>query len=221
MASRYDGRGVEHDDLVQVARLALVKAVERYVPGQGPSFAAFAVPTISGELKRHFRDRGWMVRPPRRLQELRVQVQACRTQLEQSLGHAPTDAEVASALGTSVHTVKEAVATSGSFHPTSLDAGSADDESGSIAYLLGGVDEDLGRVDDRVCIETALSDLDPFDRELLTLRFVHELTQREIGLRLGRSQMQVSRSLRRLIEQLRVSLADELDQRGARLTHAS
>ena len=89
MASRYDGRGVEHDDLVQVARLALVKAIDRYVPGQGPSFAAFAVPTISGELKRHFRDRGWMVRPPRRLQEMRVQVQSCRSRLEQECGHTP------------------------------------------------------------------------------------------------------------------------------------
>ncbi len=89
MASRYDGRGIEHDDLVQVARLALVKAIDRYVPGQGPSFAAFAVPTISGELKRHFRDRGWMVRPPRRLQEMRVQVQSCRNRLEQEVGHTP------------------------------------------------------------------------------------------------------------------------------------
>lgn len=221
MASRYDGRGVEHDDLVQVARLALVKAVDRYVPGQGPSFAAFAVPTISGELKRHFRDRGWMVRPPRRLQELRVQVQTCRTQLEQSLGHAPTDFDVAEALGLSVHTVKEAVAASGSFHPTSLDAGTGDDDTGSISYLLGGEDGELGRVDDRVCIESALAALDPVDRELLTLRFVQELTQREIGVRVGRSQMQVSRSLRRLIEHLRVSLADEADQDAARTDHAS
>jgi len=221
MASRYDGRGVEHDDLVQVARLALVKAVDRYVLGQGPSFAAFAVPTISGELKRHFRDRGWMVRPPRRLQELRVQVQTCRTQLEQSLGHAPTDADVAEALGLSVHTVKEAVAASGSFHPTSLDAGTGDDDTGSISYLLGGEDGELGRVDDRVCIESALAALDPLDRELLTLRFVQELTQREIGVRVGRSQMQVSRSLRRLIEHLRIALADEADQHASRLDHAS
>lgn len=221
MASRYDGRGVEHDDLVQVARLALVKAVDRYVPGQGPSFAAFAVPTISGELKRHFRDRGWMVRPPRRLQELRVQVQTCRTQLEQSLGHAPTDSDVADALNLSLHTVKEAVAASGSFHPTSLDAGTGDDDTGSIAYVLGGEDEELGRVDDRVHIESALSALDPSDRELLTLRFVHELTQREIGVRLGRSQMQVSRSLRRLVDHLRVALADDLEVHGPRMHHAS
>ncbi|MCU1537881.1 MAG: polymerase, sigma 28 subunit, Sig subfamily, partial [Humibacillus sp.] len=220
MASRYDGRGVEHDDLVQVARLALVKAVDRYVPGQGPSFAAFAVPTISGELKRHFRDRGWMVRPPRRLQELRVQVQASRTQLEQSLGHAPSDADVADALGVTVHTVKEAVAASGSFHPTSLDAGTGDDDSGSISYLLGGEDEELGRVDDRVCIESALSSLDPADRQLLTLRFVNELTQREIGARLGRSQMQVSRSLRRLVAHLRAVLAEELERNASQL-HAS
>ena len=173
MASRYDGRGIEHDDLVQVARLALVKAIDRYVPGQGPSFAAFAVPTISGELKRHFRDRGWMVRPPRRLQEMRVQVQTCRTRLEQEVGHAPTDAEVAHELGVTRAAVKEAVAASSSFHPTSLDAGTADDESGSApAHAIGRGDESLARVEDRVCISAALSGLDPDQRRLLALRYV-------------------------------------------------
>jgi RNA polymerase sigma-B factor len=209
MASRYDGRGVEHDDLVQVARLALVKAIDRYVPGQGPSFAAFAVPTISGELKRHFRDRGWMVRPPRRLQEMRVQVQSCRHRLEQEVGRTPTDAEVARALGVSRTAVKEAVAASSSFHPTSLDASTNDDDSGSVAFLLGDEDDALARVDDRVCLRAALSGLDAEERRLLALRYVDELTQREIGLRLGISQMQVSRALRRLVAHLRVALAED------------
>ena len=221
MASRYDGRGVEHDDLVQVARLALVKAIDRYVPGQGPSFAAFAVPTISGELKRHFRDRGWMVRPPRRLQEMRVQVQSCRSQLEQECGHSPSDAEVAQALGVSPAAVKEASAAASSFRPTSLDAGTTDDESGSVAHLLGDDDESLARVDDRVCLGAALSGLDADERQLLTLRYADELTQREIGMRLGISQMQVSRALRRVVSHLRVALADGAEADRRSLGHAS
>ncbi|HET7802001.1 MAG TPA: sigma-70 family RNA polymerase sigma factor [Humibacillus xanthopallidus] len=221
MASRYDGRGIEHEDLEQVARLALVKAIDRYVPGQGPSFAAFAVPTISGELKRHFRDRGWMVRPPRRLQEMRVQVQSCRNRLEQECGHSPSDAEVAKALGVSRASVKEAVAAASSFHPTSLDAGTTDDESGSVAFLLGDVDESLARVDDRVCLGAALSGLDAQERQLLAMRYVDELTQREIGVRLGISQMQVSRALRRLVADLRVALADDATAAGRSLESAS
>ena len=221
MASRYDGRGVEHDDLVQVARLALVKAIDRYVPGQGPSFAAFAVPTISGELKRHFRDRGWMVRPPRRLQEMRVQVQSCRTRLEQEAGHTPTDAEVARALGVTRAAVKEAIAASSSFHPTSLDASTTDDDSGSVAFLLSDDDDSLARVDDRMCLGAALSGLDAEERRLLELRYVDELTQREIGVRLGMSQMQVSRALRRLVTHLRVALADDATSERGRLGHAS
>ncbi|WP_404388977.1 sigma-70 family RNA polymerase sigma factor [Humibacillus xanthopallidus] len=221
MASRYDGRGIEHDDLVQVARLALVKAIDRYVPGQGPSFAAFAVPTISGELKRHFRDRGWMVRPPRRLQEMRVQVQSCRNRLEQEVGHTPTDADVARELGVTRAAVKEAVAASSSFHPTSLDASTTDDESGSVAYLLGDDDESLARVEDRVCLSAALSGLDADERQLLALRYVDELTQREIGVQLGMSQMQVSRALRRLVAHLRVALADDPTTGRRRLGQAS
>ena len=221
MASRYDGRGIEHDDLVQVARLALVKAIDRYVPGQGPSFAAFAVPTISGELKRHFRDRGWMVRPPRRLQEMRVQVQSCRNRLEQEVGHTPTDADVARELGVTRAAVKEAVAASSSFHPTSLDASTTDDESGSVAYVLGDDDESLARVEDRVCLSAALSGLDADERQLLALRYVDELTQREIGVRLGMSQMQVSRALRRLVAHLRVALADDATTGRRRLGQAS
>jgi RNA polymerase sigma-B factor len=221
MASRYDGRGIEHDDLVQVARLALVKAIDRYVPGQGPSFAAFAVPTISGELKRHFRDRGWMVRPPRRLQEMRVQVQSCRNRLEQEVGHTPTDADVARELGVTRAAVKEAVAASSSFHPTSLDASTTDDDSGSVAHLLGDDDESMARVEDRVCLSAALSGLDADERRLLALRYVDELTQREIGVQLGMSQMQVSRALRRLVAHLRVALADDVTAGRRRLGHAS
>ena len=210
MASRYDGRGIEHDDLVQVARLALVKAIDRYVPGQGPSFAAFAVPTISGELKRHFRDRGWMVRPPRRLQEMRVQVQSCRNRLEQEVGHTPTRRRGGPRAG------RDASSRQGGRRgveqlPPHLARRRHDRRRVRLGRptLLGDDDESLARVEDRVCLAAALSGLDADERQLLALRYVDELTQREIGARLGMSQMQVSRALRRLVEHLRVALADD------------
>lgn len=208
MAHRYAGRGVEHDDLVQVARLALVKALHRYQPGHGPSFAAYAVPTISGELKRWFRDRGWVVRPPRRLQELRADVSAERERLEQELGSTPTDADVAASLGASVCDVREvAVAVSG-FHPLSLDGLAGDDERSGMEHLLAVTDEDLDRAEDRVCLSEALGRLPDAERQLLVLRFVEGRTQREIGELLGVSQMQVSRSLRRITARLRAELLD-------------
>src|SRR6476469_1183982 len=126
MAGRYEGRGIEHDDLVQVACLALVKAVRRYEPGHAPSFAAYAVPTISGELKRWFRERGWVVRPPRRLQELRVNLQSIRAQLEQELGATPSDTELAAAFGVSVEDVREVASAATGFRPLSLDCSPAD-----------------------------------------------------------------------------------------------
>src|SRR3954468_12573621 len=139
MAGRYEGRGIEHDDLVQVARLALVKAVRRYEPGHAPSFAAYAVPTISGELKRWFRDRGWVVRPPRRLQELRVNLQAVRAQLEQELGATPTDADLAKEMRATVEEVREVAAASTGFRPLSLDfsrSDGSDDVGPNLAAFL-------------------------------------------------------------------------------------
>ena len=208
MANRYAGRGVERDDLVQVARLALVKALHRYQPGHGPSFAAYAVPTISGELKRWFRDRGWVVRPPRRLQELRADVSAERERLEQELGSTPSDADVAASLGAKVCDVREvAVAVSG-FHPLSLDGLAGDDERSGMEHLLAVTDEDLDRAEDRVCLSEALGRLPEEERQLLVLRFVEGRTQREIGELVGVSQMQVSRSLRRITARLRAELLD-------------
>src|SRR3954471_12253913 len=126
MARRYDGRRIEHDALVQLARLALVRAIRRYQPGHAPSFAAYAVPTISGELKRWFRDRGWVVRPPRRVQELRGQIQSVRAQLEQELGANPSDADLAQATRATVEEVREVASASTGFHPLSLDFSRSD-----------------------------------------------------------------------------------------------
>jgi len=214
MAGRYDGRGIEHEDLVQVARLALVKAVRRYEPGHAPSFAAYAVPTISGELKRWFRDRGWVVRPPRRLQELRADLQAVRSALEQELGTTPTDADLAEAVGTSIDQVREAFAAATGFRPLSLDCSPADDERPGLAAFLACPDDDLEAADDRVCLTQVLSELDDEERELLLMRYVDGMTQREIGEARGVSQMQISRRLRRITTRLH----DQLDaQVGAPL----
>jgi RNA polymerase sigma-B factor len=209
MAGRYDGRGVEHDDLVQVARLALVKAIRRYEPGHAPSFAAYAVPTISGELKRWFRDRGWVVRPPRRLQELRADLQAVRAELEQALGATPTDADLAEAVGATVDEVREAASAATGFRPLSLDCSPADDDRPGLSTFLAADDDRMEGADDRVCLTEALTELDDDERELLLMRYVEGMTQREIGEARGVSQMQVSRTLRRITVQLHDHLAEQ------------
>ncbi|MGO4359934.1 sigma-70 family RNA polymerase sigma factor [Terrabacter sp. 2TAF16] len=209
MAGRYDGRGVEHDDLVQVARLALVKAVRRYEPGHAPSFAAYAVPTISGELKRWFRDRGWVVRPPRRLQELRANLQSVRGRLEQELGATPTDAELAQAVGATVEEVREVATAATGFRPLSLDCSPSDEERPGLEAFLAADDDDLAGADDRVCLADALTELDDDERELLLMRYVEGMTQREIGEARGVSQMQVSRTLRRITVRLHDHLAEQ------------
>jgi RNA polymerase sigma-B factor len=209
MAARYDGRGIEHDDLVQVARLALVKAIRRYEPGHAPSFAAYAVPTISGELKRWFRDRGWVVRPPRRLQELRANVNTTRAALEQQSGRTPSDAQVADALGATVDDVREVDVAATGFSPLSLDCSPADDDRPGLETYLACDDHALESADDRVCLTEALTELDDEERELLLMRYVEGMTQREIGDARGISQMQVSRTLRRITVRLHDHLVDE------------
>ena len=176
MAGRYDGRGVEHDDLVQVARLALVKSINRYQPGHAPTFAAYAVPTISGELKRWFRDRGWVIRPPRRLQELRSVVVSTRARLEQELGFTPCDVELAEAVGVSVEEIKEVARAASGFHPLSLDGGLSDDERLGMSTFLACTDGAIEGTEDRVCLGEALTELDDDERELLLMRYVEEMT---------------------------------------------
>ena len=215
MASRYSGRGIELDDLVQVARLALVKSIHRYEPGHGQSFASYAVPTISGELKRWFRDRGWVVRPPRRLQELRASVQAARAALEQEIGKEPSDTDLASHLGLTVEQVREAATASTGFRALSLDSPVTDDHRPGLELFLARADEDLDSADDRVCLTEALTTLDRDERELLAMRFVEGMTQREIGEVRGVSQMQVSRTLRRIIGRLRDGLVDNAEDAAA------
>lgn len=213
IASHYLGRGIDRDDLLQVARLGLVKAVRRYQPGQGDSFAAFASPTIAGELKRHFRDAGWMVRPPRRLQELGARLRYVELELEQRLQRPPTAVEIAEAMEVPLPEVRESRLAAMGFRPQSLDAppsgvpaGSASSEWGSWAADLDS-DEAFERIERDEWLAGAVGQLAAREQLILRLRFVDGLTQAEIGGRLGVSQMQISRILRTVLTRLRTVLS--------------
>ncbi|WP_377644855.1 sigma-70 family RNA polymerase sigma factor [Oryzobacter terrae] len=212
VALRYRNRGIETDDLIQVARAALVKAVNRYQPRDDAGFCAFALPTISGEVKRWFRDRGWAVRPPRRIQELRSSMRA-EEELFRHLEHRePTTADVASSLGTTREDVQLARLSAEGFHAVSLDVPT---ETGTTlgATLSDGADvADL--VATRSALLHALSHLSERQRRVVQLRYVSDLTQSEIGAEIGVSQMQVSRILGKVLDELRRELVvADLDDR--------
>jgi RNA polymerase sigma-B factor len=206
IAMRYTGRGIETDDLVQVARTALVKAAVRYRPGAGPGFAAFAAPTVSGEIKRWFRDQGWSVRPPRRIQELRSRLVVEEERLRHDLGRDPHDDELATALEVPVADVVEARSCSAGYHAVSLDAPSPAGTSLADHLLVSACPTTT--YDTRDALRRSVAALTDRQRLVLQLRFVDELTQSEIGERIGVSQMQVSRILRGILDQLRCELLD-------------
>jgi RNA polymerase sigma-B factor len=206
LAGRYVGRGIAADDLNQVAYMGLVKAVRRYDPSRGRPFVAFAVPTIRGEIRRHFRDAGWMVRPPRRLQELSSRIRGAEEELIQTLHRSPTPREIAQALRVDLDEVIEALSTDGCFTPSSLDAPGAN-QFGSVADQLGEMDPDLERSETRIALSAALQGLPERDRRIVELRFVQGLTQQEVGEQIGVSQMHISRLLSQILEKLRVALA--------------
>lgn len=205
LAARYAGRGIDSEDLTQVARTALVAAVHRYRPDAGRPFAAFAVPTIRGELKRHFRDAGWMVRPPRGIQELRAEVVRTEEDLRHRLGRDPATVEVAEAVGRSAAEVSDARGCASAFSPGSLDAPSA--TGGTAADLLAAPGDAAADVEMRAAVRAELARLTPRERLIVCLRFEDERTQSEIGKVVGVSQMQVSRVLAAVLRRLR----DRLD----------
>ncbi len=208
VAYRYRERGEDLQDLIQVARLGLVEASRRYDPQQG-DFLSFAVPTMTGMLKKHFRDHGWMIRPPRRIQELQKQVEQTRSALLQTLNRAPTQAEIAGRMGVDPEQVKQAEAARSCFHPLSLDG-----PSPSGRYPFDSLSElPLGfeAAEARAVISQACRDLSPQDRQMILLRFYEEQTQQEIATAMGMTQMQVSRSLARILTTLR----EVLGQRDA------
>ncbi|HXE43670.1 MAG TPA: SigB/SigF/SigG family RNA polymerase sigma factor [Conexibacter sp.] len=203
LALRYSDSGEPLDDLFQVAALGLVNAVDRFDASRGIAFTTFAVPTILGELKRHFRDRGWAIHVPRDLKDASLRVR--RAIAEHRGERPPTPADLAQATGLSLEGVLEALDVAGVQRVLSLDAPATSEEDGGAALvdLLGDDDADLARAADRTLLESLMRQVTPREREILRLRFVEDLTQSQIGERIGVSQMQVSRILRGALARMR------------------
>jgi len=209
LAKRYVGRGEPTDDLVQTASLGLVKAIDRFDADRGIDFAGFAIPTIVGEIKRHFRDRTWSVRVPRRLQELRLAITTANNTLTHTLGRSPTVADIAVHLGVSEDDVLDGLEGARAYRATSLSTPIGDgDNAGELGDLLGGVDDGFEVTDNRLVLGRALGALDDRERRILTLRFFGNLTQSQIADQIGISQMHVSRLITRSLATLRRHLDD-------------
>jgi RNA polymerase sigma-B factor len=209
LALRYTYTDEPFDDLLQVASLGLIKAIDRFEPGRGTKFTSYAAPTILGELKRHFRDKGWALHVPRDLQERTLAVSKTTEALSKELGRSPKVREVAAELGCSVEAVLEAQEAAASYEAASLDAPTSrdDDEAASLVELMGDEDTSYDLVESRDAIASTWKALPDVERQVLELRFMHDLTQREIGERIGYSQMHVSRLLRRALDRLEIAAA--------------
>ncbi|MDO7866953.1 sigma-70 family RNA polymerase sigma factor [Nocardioides jiangxiensis] len=209
LAAPYGGRGIPLDDLEQVAYMALIRAARGYHPDRSGDFLAYAVPTIRGEVKKHFRDHGWTVRPPRRIQELQAEVIRTRSELEQETGHEPDLAEIAEAIGEDEAEVAEAMAADGCFSPSSLDQPVR--SSGTpLGELMASEEDGFDAAEARAMLADAIRTLGPRDRKILRMRFFDGLTQKEIGREIGVTQMQVSRLLTRILADLRSALHVDL-----------
>jgi len=203
LARRYQRAGEPLDDLNQVASLGLLKAIDRFDPSRETAFSSFAVPTILGELKRHFRDKGWSVRVPRDLQELAVRLEPVGEELARELGRQATPAEIAQRTGTTLEQVLEAREAAAAYRAVSLDRPRDDDEEGDgMGASFGIEDPGFGNAEDTATIERLMRVLSDREREILRLRFAEDLTQAEIGERVGVSQMHVSRIIRQAINRL-------------------
>jgi RNA polymerase sigma-B factor len=204
LARRYAGKGEPLEDLEQVASLGLLKAIDRFDVSRDVRFATFAVPTIAGELKRHFRDRGWMLRVPRDIQELSARVTRCRDALTREIGRSPTVEEVARTLGAGVEQVLEALRAADAYRMMSLDEPLA--EGAGALDAIGADDGGFELAEHRVLLSRGFDELGPREREILRLRYYEGLTQREIAHAVGVSQMHVSRLIRRSIDAMRASI---------------
>jgi RNA polymerase sigma-B factor len=205
LARRYAGAREPFDDLLQVASLGLVKAIDRFDVDRGAAFSSFAVPTILGELKRYFRDLGWSVHVPRGAQEQALKVQEAQERLTTKTGRPPTVNELAEYLEFSIEDVLDALETAAAHHSASLDAPreDGDEESGTLVDVFGQDDPRYALVDETVTISVAAKQLSARERKVLALRFVEDMTQTQIAAKIGVSQMQVSRILRRALGELR------------------
>ena len=210
LASKFKNRGEPLDDLVQVGTIGLIKAIDRFDPERGLEFTTYATPTILGEIKRHFRDKGWSVRVPRRLQELSSKVNQATDELTKELQRTPSTEEVASKLGVTVEEVLEAMESSSAYSSVPLEAGGSDDDDApAVIDHYASVDQDLAASDDRMVIEDTIKEFSPREQEVIRMRFNDNLTQVEIAKRLGVSQVQVSRLLRRTLKKLQEKVDSE------------
>ncbi len=210
IARRFSNRGEPLDDLVQVATVGLINAIDRYSPERGTDFFSFAVPTISGEVRRHFRDLGWSMRVPRRLKDLHVSINSAVSELSQSLGRAPKPTEIAERLGVPVADVLEGLEASEAYRSSSLDEMlSSEQGSATVGELVGEADAELDRVDFRQALRPVLAELAERERTIVLLRFFGNMTQTQIADRVGISQMHVSRLLAQTLDRLRTRLDPE------------
>jgi RNA polymerase sigma-B factor len=205
LARRFDGRGESLDDLVQVARVGLIQAIHRFDPDKGASFVAFAVPTIVGELRRHFRDFGWKVHVPRRIRDIRIQIRSATIELTQRLGRSPDDEELAAVLGVERERIEEGRLAAQAYQPQSLDTPMvrADEQSQVLSDVLGDIDAAFDRITDRESVKPALEALPDREKRILFLRFFASKTQSQIADTVGISQMHVSRILERTLREVR------------------
>ncbi len=211
LASKFKNRGEPMDDLLQVGTIGLIKAIDRFDPSRGLEFTTFATPTIMGEIKRHFRDKGWSVRIPRRLQELSAKVNTTTDDLTRELQRPPSVAEVAERLGVTVDEVLEAMESSTAYSSVPLEGTGqdSDDDAPSVLDHYAAEDGDLAASDDRMVIEEAISTFTPREQAVMRMRFEQGMTQVEIAEKLGISQVQVSRLLRKVVKQVQERIDPE------------
>lgn len=207
LASKFRNRGEPLEGLVQVGTIGLIKAIERFDLDRNLEFTTYATPTILGEIKRHFRDKGWAVKVPRRMQELSAQVNRATDELAMRNQCAPTIDEIALELGVTTEEVIDALDASEAYATTSFDSAGVDDDQSSYADRFGAYDSDIYRIEEREVLDEALGGLDKLSRDIIRMRFFDERTQTDIAQELGISQMQVSRILRRSIETLKNELS--------------
>ena len=212
LASKFKNRGEPLDDLIQVGTIGLIKAIDRFDPSRGLEFTTYATPTILGEIKRHFRDKGWSVRVPRRLQELSAKVNQANDELTNELSRSPSVEEIAKRVGATVDDVLEAMESSSAYSSVPLEGGgySDDDDAPSVIDHYATEDENLAASDDRIVLEDAIRDFSPREKDVIRMRFFEGMTQVEIAERLGISQVQVSRLLRRTLRRVQ----DKIDPEG-------
>ena len=207
LASKFMNRGEQLDDLIQVGTIGLIKAIDRFDPNRGLEFTTYATPTIMGEIKRHFRDKGWSVRVPRRLQELSTRVSQITDELTTELHRSPSVAEIAERAGASVEEVLEAMESSSAYSSVPLEGGGEDDDTPSVIDQYATEDSELNATDDRMLLEGIIDDFSSREKEIIRLRFEDGYTQAEIAEKLGISQVQVSRLLRRTLARMHDKIA--------------